>query len=459
VIVGLVDWIMRLFEWRASSPTAVSAAARLFDLALRRGLNTPRVASIQTRRLRHTLQYAGRWSPHYREVFQKADFHPGAVRSTAALRRLPFTTATDIRDWRRFLCVPEAECAAVFTTSGTAGEPKRLYFTYRELQALSNFAALALRFRNPGRLVALIVLPTSHGLWIGSATAQRAVERAGGLPLSVGADDPGETLAWMERFEPNVVISSPSCMSALTRRAERAGFRRSLDRILVSGEFCSPAQKQAFSDYWGAQVLDSYGSTETGGGQTLALSGCGAMHLNDLHLVTEIVDPDTGEPAEEGELVFTTLLREAMPLVRYRSGDRGRWSACPCGLPFRAVEVAGRTDDMFVAGDMNLYGNVIANAVARVNGASGRMAILLDRVDLTDRMVLRVEGSGVEDEAVRQALFTAYPELRTNTANENLILEIDPNVNLGSQAKGFKVVDRRAAMSAGGTAATVRART
>jgi phenylacetate-CoA ligase len=417
------------------------------------------VVSIQTRRLRQTPAYAGRRSPFYREVFQKAGFPPAAVRSAADLRQLPFTTATDIRDWRRFLCVPEAECAAVFTTSGTTGEPKRVYFTYREFHALSNFAALALRFRNPGRLIALIVLPTSHGLWIGSASAQRAVERAGGLPLPVGADDPGETLTWMERFEPNLVISSPSCMSALTRRAERAGFRLPLDRILVSGESCSPAQKRAFSAYWGAQVFDSYGSTETGGGQTLALPGCVGMHLNDLHLVTEIVDPDTGEPAEEGELVFTTLLREAMPLVRYRSGDRGRWSACPCGLPFRVVEVVGRTDDMFVAGDMNLYANVIADAVARVNGASGRIAILLDRVDLTDRMVVRLEGSGVEEEAVRQALFTAYPELRTNTANGNLILEIEPNVNLGSQAKGFKVVDRRAAKSAGDTAATVRART
>src|SRR5205807_775340 len=102
--------------------------------------------------------------------------------------------------------------------------------------------------------------------------------------------------------------------------------------------------------------------------------------------------------------VFTTLLREAMPLVRYRSGDYGRWAKCPCGLPFRAVQLAGRTDDMFVAGDMNLYGNVIANAVASVPGASGKVAIALDKVDLTDRLVLHVEGKGIKPEAVQQAL-------------------------------------------------------
>jgi phenylacetate-CoA ligase len=121
--------------------------------------------------------------------------------------------------------------------------------------------------------------------------------------------------------------------------------------------------------------------------------------------------------------------------------------------------VAGRTDDMFVVGDMNLYGHVLADAVARVAGADGRIAILLDRVDLTDRMVLRVEGTGVDEEEVRRALLTAYPELGTNTANGNLILEIEPNVSLGGQTKALKVVDRRGTASPEETAAAARVRT
>jgi phenylacetate-CoA ligase len=389
------------------------------------------------------MRHVAKNSPFYRETFATRAIKPSAIRSAADLRVLPFTTSRDVRAWQKFLCVGEEDLSSVFTTSGTTGEPKRVYFTYRELRSLSNFAAVALRFRYPGRLVVLIALPMANGLWLGSVLAQRAVEQAGGLGLPVGAGDPEAALKWMSRFMPNVVISSPSYMTALTRQAQRTGFRLKLDRILVSGEPLAPQQLAAFHDYWGAEVLDSYGMTELGGGQTLALPRCQALHLNDLHLVSEIINPATGKAAAEGELVFTTLLREAMPLVRYRSGDHGNWADCPCGLPFRAVRLSGRTDDMFVAGDMNLYGNVIAEAVGRTSGASGRIAVVLDKAELTDRMVLQVEGNGVAVADIRGALFSAYPEMKGNVANGNFVLDIVTGCDLGQQIKAFKINDLR----------------
>lgn len=451
MIAYLLDGVMRAFERRTASPALLQPVARLVESVVQGSkLNARLVARIQSLRLVQLIRYVSRHSPYYRTVLQKFDQASERFRTPADLKQLPFTASRDIRDWSRFLCVPENRLAAVFTTSGTTGEPKRVFFTFRELTLLTNWAAIALRFRHPGRLVALIAMPLQHGLWIGSATAQRVIERAGGLPIPVGTEEPADTLKWMERFEPNVVISSPSYMTALTRHATRTGYRRRLDRVLLSGETLTADQKQTLTEYWSAQVLDSYGSTEIGGGQTLALPDCTAFHLNDLHLVTEIVDPETGQPADEGELVFTTLLREAMPLVRYRSGDRGRWSTCSCGLPFRAVQIGGRTDDMFVAGDMNLYGNIIANAVAGVSGASGRLAILLDKAELTDRLRLRVEGHNVEVDQVKQALFAAYPELRPNIGNGNLLLDIEPNVTLESQQKALKIVDARSKLSAEG---------
>lgn len=445
MLARLFDWAIRRFEQHTCSPVGVRRATRLLEKLMGHSLSTAVAAHIQRRRLQGTVAHAYRHSSFYRELFDREGLCPADIRACEDLRRLPFTTSKDVRDWRRFLCVPEENLAAVFTTSGTTGEPKRVFFSHRDMQVLTNFAALALRFRHPGRLVVLIALPMTHGLWIGSATAQRVVERAGGLPLPVGADDPQETLKWMRRFEPNLVISSPSYLTGLTRQAEGAGFRLRLDKVLLGGELLTAAQKARFRDYWGAQVLDSYGSTEIGGGQTLALPECTAFNLNDLHLVTEIIDPATGEPAEEGEMVFTTLLREAMPLLRYRSGDRGRWSKCPCGLPFRAIQLAGRSDDMMVVGDMNLYGNVIADAVGKVVGASGRIEIRVDKLELTDRMVLRVEGGGAREEDVRQALFSAYSELPTNVANGNLLLAVETDVNLGNQIKALKIVDTRSA--------------
>jgi phenylacetate-CoA ligase len=398
---------------------------------------------VQARRLRTTAAYVYRHSPFYRELFHRDGLHPNDLRTPLDLRKLPFTTSKELRNWHRFLCLPAEDEAAVFTTSGTTGEPKRVFFSHRDMQVLTNFAALFLRIRHPGRLVAVVAMPMNHGMWIGSATAERVVERAGGLSLPVGADDPRETLKWMRRFEPNVLMSSPSYVTILTRQAEQSGYRTKLEKIFLGGEVTTPDHKSRFHDYWGAEVYDSYGSTEIGGGQTLSTPDCSAFHLNDLHFLTEIVDSTTGEPAEEGELVFTTLMREAMPLVRYRSGDRARWAKCSCGLPFSAIQLAGRSDDMMVVGDMNLFGNVIAEAVGKVPGASGRVEIRVDKVELTDRMTLRVEGNDVGVEAVRQALFAAYPELPTNIDNGNLMLEIEPDVALGQQIKTLRIVDRR----------------
>ena len=284
----------------------------------------------------------------------------------------------------------------------------------------------------------------SHGLWMGWATAQRIVERAGGLPLPVGADDPKETLQWMKRLEPNVLMSSPSYLTVLTRQAQAQGYRPKLDKILVGGETLYEAQRARFVEYWDAQVFDSYGATEIGGGQTIVLPECGgAFHLNDLHLITEIVDPDTGEPAEEGELVFTTLTREAMPLLRYRSGDRAGWTECDCWLPARAIQLQGRVDDMFTAGDMNLYGRVMAKAISQIPGASGHLELLLDKVELADRLLVRVEGNRMKKAKVRQALFDAYPKLGRNTDNGNLILEIETGVDLSDQIKALRIKDKR----------------
>ncbi len=443
MLAAVVDRALYEFERRTTCPATVIRAARRGTLSPQPGDGAALVHEIQTRRLRRALQYAYRHSSFYRQMFDDAGAHPSGIHTTDDLRKLPLTTSKDIHDWRRLLCVPEEKLSAVFTTSGTTGEPKRVYYTFRDMQRLTNLHALAVRVGHPGQLVTLIALPMSHGLWMGSATAQRVVERAGGLPIPVGADDPQETLRWVRRFEPNVIMSSPSHMTALTREAECARYRPKLEQILLGGEALTPDQKTHWRDYWGATIYDTYGSTETGGAQAIALPGCTAFHVNDFHLVTEIVNPETGEPDAEGELVFTTLAREAMPLVRYRSGDRGRWADCPCPLPLSTVQLAGRTDDMFVAGDMNLFGSVIADSIARVTGTSGQIALLVDKVDLTDRLTVCVEGRGVRVDDVRNALFVAYPEMRVNTANGNLVLAIEPDVDLGRQIKACKIVDTR----------------
>jgi len=443
-IAWVVDWSLRRFDNSVTTPRGVLRAANGLRPNVERGfLSNARVRDVQLLRVQRALRYAYARSPFYRAQSDAHHLRPEDIRTLADVAKLPFTTSSDLREWQKFLCVPEDQLAAVFTTSGTTGEPKRVYYTWREMNALANLGAVALRVRHAGRMVALIALP--QGLWMGSGEAQRVVERAGGLALPVGAGDPQEALKAMRRFAPNMVISSPSYMTALTREAERANLKVPLDVILLGGELLTDAHIARFHDYWGAQVYNAYGSTEIGGGQTIALPNCPCLHLNDLHLFTEIVDPQTGKPANEGELVFTTLTREAMPLVRYRMGDRARWSGCHCYLPFGSVLLGGRTDDMVVAGDMNFYGHVIADAIGKVTGATGRVRLEFDKAELTDRLRVNVEGHDANADEVRGKMFATYPELRdaTRTRNGNLNLEIETGADLGEQIKAVKIVDRR----------------
>ena len=444
MISEAVERTLREFEKRTRSPAAIQKAARLLDKLVGRGFDADLIDGIQRLRLPHAVVYIAQHSTFYRDLFDRLGMDPSEIQTPEDLRKLPFTTGDEVQQWQQFLCVPHEEVGAVFATAGTTGEPKLVSYTHGEMQMLTNLSAVAIRVAHPGPLTALIALPMSHGLWMGWATAQRIVERAGGLPLPVGADDPKETLQWMKRLEPNVLMSSPSYLTVLTRQAQAQGYRPKLDKILVGGETLYEAQRARFVEYWDAQVFDSYGATEIGGGQTIVLPECGgAFHLNDLHLITEIVDPDTGEPAEEGELVFTTLTREAMPLLRYRSGDRAGWTECDCWLPARAIQLQGRVDDMFTAGDMNLYGRVMAKAISQIPGASGHLELLLDKVELADRLLVRVEGNRMKKAKVRQALFDAYPKLGRNTDNGNLILEIETGVDLSDQIKALRIKDKR----------------
>ena len=442
MIAEVIDKTLRRFEERNCQPAVVKRAGNYFGRMMESGVKPELIVAIQERRLRNTIDYVYAHSPFYQRMFDKCRIRPEDIRTSADLNKLVFTTGNDIRQWQDFLCVPEDKLSAVFTTSGTTGEPKRMYYTYREVQMLSNLYAMAIRIAHAGRLVALVALPIGHGLWIGGASVQRAVERAGGLPLNVGADNPRETIKWMKRFSPNVIFSSPSYMTALTHEAQQVGFHYPLDKIILVGELMTLAHKELFSGYWGAAVFDSYGSTEIGGAQTIALPECSAFHLNDLHLITEIIDPVTDKPANEGELVFTTIRREGMPLVRYRSGDKAIWAECTCWLPLRAIKIKGRTDDMIVAGDMNLFGRVIADAVSTVSGATGRILLTVAKDGLADKLTIKVEGIPCK-ESVQNALMAAYPELAVNTKNGNLSLTIETVIDLGSQIKDLKIIDSR----------------
>ena len=307
----------------------------------------------QLRALRETVARARERSAFY--AGRLAAVEPGGIASLDDVARLPFTSADDIRrEGMRLLCVSPGEVARIVTlpTSGTTGAPKRIHFTAADQELTIDFfhhgmAVLA----GPGDRV-LILLPGERPGSVGELLA-KGLERLGATPLPYGpVGDVDDALDTLQRGRASVVVGIPVQVLALARRgvAQRREVR--LRSVLLSTDHLPRAVAGAIERAWGCRVFDHYGTTETGLGGGVECDAHVGLHLREADLLFEVVGQRTGTPlppGQEGEVVFTTLTREAMPLIRYRTGDVGHFAAgpCPCGSSLRLLAgVRGRCDGM-----------------------------------------------------------------------------------------------------------------
>lgn len=300
--------------------------------------------------LRETLAHALRCSPFYRRRLP-ADAPDRLVR-TRDIASLPFTTEADLQnDPLSFLSVSQDRVARVFTltTSGTTAAPKRVFFTENDLAATIDFFSAGMAAAaGPGRR-AMILLPGGAPDSVGELLT-RALALTGAESLVHGpVDDLARTAAAVRSARPDCLVGIPVQVLALSRFAgdAKTGFG-TVQNVMLTGDHVAPAAAAAVSRRWNCRVYTHYGMTEMGFGGAVSCSAGKGLHLRAADLFFEIIDPDTGDPAQEGalgEVVFTTFGREAMPLVRYRTGDMARWipGPCPCGcrLP-RISAVFGR---------------------------------------------------------------------------------------------------------------------
>jgi phenylacetate-CoA ligase len=441
---GLERWLSRL---ETNPPARLGRLLRRVQpdpSGPRRALPPPVMEALQNIRLRRTMARVARHSPFYRSRFAELGITPEAIRGIGDVARLPFTSSADIQHAEQFLCVPRDRIAYIFTTSGTSRQPKQAFRTRADFERIVNLPALAIRHQAwQERLVCMIA--HAHGMFGLVDGAVAVAQRAGGLALPIGQPPPDEAMQALCRYRPNAIMTSPSYMAALTRRAEQARLRHPLRMIVLDGEILTPAQVEKFAGYWQAEVVNGYGLTEVG---VVAFGphGCDALHLNRPGILAEIVDPATGEPAEEGELVVTTLAQEAMPLLRYRTGDRVRWQPCRCGWVAPSIHVFGRFGDSIVVAATNLHGPLIAEDIAAIDGTTGSVEIVVDHVDGVDRLTLRVgvqPGAAVERETVAQQLFAIYPALADDRRAEAFELTVELLEGFRLSPKPLRVRDLR----------------
>lgn len=308
--------------------------------------------AYQIERLRQVIRLCREKSRFYARRLEAA---PAEISSLAELALFPFTTPEDLRrEGAQFLCVPQGDVQRVVTldTSGTLGEPKRIYFTLADQELTIDFFCHGMStFTASGDRV-MILLPHERPGSVGDLLAA-GLTRLGATPVCYGpVRSPGEALAKMQAEGGDVLVGAPANVLTLARfwEVEKKVHRVKPGRVLLSTDHVPQAIATALEGIWGCTVYNHYGMTEMGLGGGVECQARRGYHLREADLYFEVIHPQTGQPAaegESGEVVFTTLTRQGMPLIRYRTGDLSRFipGQCPCGTALRTLEKITRRLD------------------------------------------------------------------------------------------------------------------
>lgn len=302
------------------------------------------IAAYQLWKLQETLDWSRARSPAYR---QRLAGYPATISSLSDWRAFPFTTANDLRERPlSFLCTSQSDIARVVTldTSGTSGPPKRLYFTAQDQELTRDFFQVGMStFTAPGERV-LIMLPCDRPGSVGDLLDE-ALRRFGAEGIRHGlVRDVGHTLAVIQETRATAAVGVPvQALSLVRAAAARESARPRLNSVLLTTDHVPEAVARAVEQAWGCTVYNHYGMTEMGLGGGVECGARQGYHLREADLYFEVVDPQTGEALPDGELgeiVFTTLTRRGMPLIRYRTGDISRFlpGPCACGTVLRRLE-------------------------------------------------------------------------------------------------------------------------
>jgi phenylacetate-coenzyme A ligase PaaK-like adenylate-forming protein len=328
----------RWHDGPAANPLDAWVAAHLGGVALR---------DHQMARVAETVAWAKERSPFYRRLLAEVDAR--TLTTPEALHRLPFTTADDLRrNDPPLLCVSQSDISHVVTleTSGTSGPPKRLFFTPHDQEATIEFFRHGMSvLTQPDERVA-ILFPGERAGSVGDLLAS-GLRRMGATPILAGwPQDPAATAALLRRERPDIVAGAPVAVLAVARHSPSLRVKR----VLLSSDHVAASLRASLAQLWGCEVFEHYGMTEMGLGGGVDCCAHAGYHMREHELLIEVVDPESSAPmapGEIGEIVFTTLTRRGLPLIRYRTGDLSRivTRACPCGSPLLRLErIHGRVD-------------------------------------------------------------------------------------------------------------------
>ncbi|MCX8044421.1 MAG: phenylacetate--CoA ligase [Desulfobacterota bacterium] len=413
---------------------------------------------LQLELLRKTIRQA-QHAPYYQTILSGAGITPESIRSLEDLRKIPFTTKDILRDHYPygFLAVSRDDIVRMHSSSGTTGRPTVIFHTQHDIDEWSLLVARCM-YMTGVRKSDVFQNMMGYGLFTGGIGFHYGAERLGAMVIPSGPGNTKRQIMLMREFETTVIHIIPSYALHLIKTLIEEGIdpKKELKlRIAYLGaEPHSEETRRRIEDALGVRAYNSYGLSEMNGpGVAFECTEQNGMHVWEDAYILEVIDPKTLEPVkdgEEGELVFTTLKREGMPILRYRSKDLAAVypEPCPCGRTHRRItRIKGRTDDMLIVKGVNMYPVQIEKTLMSFPEVGSNFLIILDHKDYNDHMTIKVE--------VSSAMFTGDLKSLQNlrrTITERLRSEIliTPDVQLvepdslpKSEGKAVRVIDNR----------------
>jgi len=358
------------------------------------------ITALQVQRLRATLQRAYDHVPHYRRAFDARGVHPDDLKTLADLSKFPFTVKSDLRDNYPFgmFAVPREQVARIHASSGTTGKPTVVGYTKNDIETWADLVARSIRAAG-GRAGDMVHVAYGYGLFTGGLGAHYGAERAGCTVIPVSGGQTEKQVQLIQDFRPDIIMVTPSYMQVIIEQFERQGLdaKDSSLRIGIFGaEPWTEAMRRDIEAKAGIDAVDIYGLSEVMGpgvASECVESKDGPVIWED-HFYPEIIDPDTGElkaDGEEGELVFTSLSKEAMPIVRYRTRDLTRLLP-PTSRAFRRMgKIVGRSDDMMIIRGVNVFPTQVEEIVLAQGRLSGLYQVHVRREGLLDEVEVHCE--------------------------------------------------------------------
>ncbi len=411
--------------------------------------------ALQLERLRDTLRTAYAKVPHYTRAFDAAGVHPDDLSSLADLARFPFTTKADLRENYPFgmFAVPREQVNRVHASSGTTGRPTVVGYTAADLDTWAELMARSIRAAG-GRPGDVVHVAYGYGLFTGGLGAHYGAERLGCTVVPVSGGMTERQAQLIVDFRPRVIMATPSYFLAILDELEAQGvdpMDTSLEVGIFGAEPWTDEMRRAVESRTRLRAVDIYGLSEVMGPGVSQESGetQDGLHVWEDHFLPEIVDPFTLEPVadgEEGELVFTSLTKQAMPVVRYRTRDLTRLLPGTAYPAFRRMQkVTGRTDDMMIVRGVNLFPTQVEEQILAVEGLAPHYLCVLTRPGNLDELTVRVESLGEPDPAGDAALAATLAErIKQRTGVTARVEVVPPHALERSTGKARRISDERA---------------